>query len=412
MIRGGATDWESFMAGLYAYILVGDGTDVNSVAVSGDVALAANGQMRVVGLQNRTLAPDAPVDGDAVVWDAAASQWEPAAVGGGGVLRVTNSSGGAAAANDVGYIDAAGEYQTTSTVYDDVAWCVVATGGANGATIVVAVRGNATIELDGNCSIGDYIYTSATPGRGHPESYFRHEAFAIATTANVAGAGGTCSALLLTHTQPKYAWGPELFHILGHENTDFTATLNGAPVGRVVTYNLPLVSGFPSCIDNQSADEIAKMRLYNVTRATYALIESVNVGVQQITVTLAGDVAAWQNADTVTARSQTNTHFEASGAYFFDFEIDNLYYIGEPVRSVDFVFRTRCDLTRKTWFHPWETYDNEKVDERWTLNSHHYTATKVQIPLINRRFCWLSEDTGGEGKEDRGKLNGVNVAAP
>jgi hypothetical protein len=43
IFRGGAADWEVYDAKTSGYILVGDGTDINSVVVGGEVTLAADG---------------------------------------------------------------------------------------------------------------------------------------------------------------------------------------------------------------------------------------------------------------------------------------------------------------------------------------------------------------------------------
>jgi len=48
IIRGGAVDWEAYAAETSGQILVGDGTDIASVAVSGDATLAADGALTVI----------------------------------------------------------------------------------------------------------------------------------------------------------------------------------------------------------------------------------------------------------------------------------------------------------------------------------------------------------------------------
>jgi hypothetical protein len=50
IIRGGAADWEAYDASLDGQILVGNGTDVASVSVSGDVTLANDGTIEVESL--------------------------------------------------------------------------------------------------------------------------------------------------------------------------------------------------------------------------------------------------------------------------------------------------------------------------------------------------------------------------
>lgn len=83
MIRGGLYDWEAFWAGEDGSILVGDGTDINSVDAHGDVDVASDGEVTVIGLQGRDLSAAAPNNLDVVTWNNGLSQWEPQAAPGG-----------------------------------------------------------------------------------------------------------------------------------------------------------------------------------------------------------------------------------------------------------------------------------------------------------------------------------------
>ena len=47
IIRGGAAGWEIYSAKTIGQILVGDGTDIHSVPISGDAVLAADGTLTV-----------------------------------------------------------------------------------------------------------------------------------------------------------------------------------------------------------------------------------------------------------------------------------------------------------------------------------------------------------------------------
>lgn len=85
MIRGGLYDWEAFDCGLYGHILVGDGTDVNSVDAHGDADILADGEILVQRIQGRTVADVAPNNADVLTWDAGQARWEPAVGGGGGL---------------------------------------------------------------------------------------------------------------------------------------------------------------------------------------------------------------------------------------------------------------------------------------------------------------------------------------
>ena len=56
IIRGGAADWEAYDAKTDAQILVGDGTDIASVAVSGDATLANDGTVTIASLDGSNVA--------------------------------------------------------------------------------------------------------------------------------------------------------------------------------------------------------------------------------------------------------------------------------------------------------------------------------------------------------------------
>jgi len=82
---GGAADWEALDANDDGKILVGDATDLNSVAVSGDVELTNTGNTKVVGLQSRGVANNLPADAQALIWSDANARWEPQNQSGAGV---------------------------------------------------------------------------------------------------------------------------------------------------------------------------------------------------------------------------------------------------------------------------------------------------------------------------------------
>jgi len=82
----------------------------------------------------------------------------------------------------------------------------------------------------------------------------------------------------------------------------FVGTINGAPSGANVTYNV--TSGTEGAMTVSSSSQIGKMRLYNTTRGNSALISSCNTGTNVITLT-ANAPANWANGDTITIASQT-----------------------------------------------------------------------------------------------------------
>lgn len=82
----------------------------------------------------------------------------------------------------------------------------------------------------------------------------------------------------------------------------FVGTINGAPSGASVAYNVS--SGTEGAMVPSATTHLAKMRLYNTTRSNYALISNCNTGTN--TITLTGNAPAnWANGDTITIASQT-----------------------------------------------------------------------------------------------------------
>ena len=82
----------------------------------------------------------------------------------------------------------------------------------------------------------------------------------------------------------------------------FAGTINGAPSGATVVYNV--TSGNEGAMKPFATTQLAKMRLYNTTRANSALISDCNTGTNTITLT-ANAPANWANGDTITIASQT-----------------------------------------------------------------------------------------------------------
>jgi hypothetical protein len=330
--------------------------------------------------------------------------------GGGGVITVKNTSGGTVAANDLGYIDAAGEFKTTTTAYANVAWCVVTAGGANNADIEVARRGRVTVALNGNCSAGDYLYTSTTAGQAQPQSYVRPELFAVALTANAAGAGGTCSALLLCGT----AYVPlssdyDIANTGASAQTDWRGTINGAPSGTSVVYTT--TNGNENVLDPYAGTELAKMRLYNETRATYALIDDVNTTTNTIAVTDAGDISGWQNGDIITIRSQTCV--VGAAPYFADFEV--VSKIPALTRALELDRRYLDTGSANEWMilHPWTTFSARKQKDIYNrIATGNWLTSTTTIELIQNRFCMRWEASGANTAVAALRVIGAHVVVP
>ena len=315
-------------------------------------------------------------------------------------ITVQNTSGGAVTANSVGYLDAAGEFKLSSVGYEDVNWVVVTGGGADNADIAVVRRGRVTIELTADCAIGDFLYMANSAGNQHrarPETYMRPEMFAVALSANSTGAaGGTCSALLYCHT--KFVAKKDALVIYGLGNsaeTNFRAQISGI-AGAVVTWNAVGVVGNGNCIDPGGNNYHAKLRLYNETDADYALIDDVNVGARQITLTAAVPVG-WAIGEWVTARSQTCID-PAPPPYYFDLDLSSADNTVVPVLArsifVQVFYQDSAAANIRTNLHPWQAFGLGNRVSAYCQVAGIWKSEHVPMPLIQRRFCHEFQASG------------------
>lgn len=308
---------------------------------------------------------------------------------------VNNGSGAAAAFGDVGYIDEAGDYQTTTTANLYANWAVVITGGANGADIEVANRGRVSVNYTGSApAAGDRLTTSTTAGSAQVGDG-RPELFAIATAA---GSGGVVQALLHTQTRIENFTTTELvFRINGASDSDWRTTINGAPSGTSVVYTTPLTSGTEDAIDVLASNQLSKIRLYNETQADYALISSVNTGTNTITLT-ATVPGTWANTDVITARSQTNT-LTIGSSYFYDMEFTSAL-IPDLTRFIQIAisFDDSGGAGEQLNVHPWETGGLQKRDRVFTQSTQAISYA-TYMDLISNRYT-LSWSASGAATAD------------
>lgn len=321
-----------------------------------------------------------------------------------------NTSGVTASANDVGYIDEAGEYKTTTTANDPVSWCVVVQGGANDADIYVAVRGRVTVNYTGSApSAGDYLVTSTTAGAAQAVSSFRPEAFAACLAA---GSGGTVQALLLTQSISRMiTFATALYQPQSGavSRTDWIGTIAELPGGAAVRYST--TSGNEDVLKPRDTTQLSKMVLHNTTRGDYALIDDNDEtggagppaydGEIALTASVPG---SWQTSDVITVRSQTNTStFGSPSAYFLDFELVD-GGIDPLARAVGFqvLFRDNTAAGEAIRFHPFEANENQKRMGARNYITTQDSFTTVFISFISRRYCmgW----TASGATSDRTKL--------
>jgi hypothetical protein len=331
-------------------------------------------------------------------------------------FRITNSSGGTVVAGDVGYIDESGEYLETTTANANLTWCVVLVGGTNGSDIYVARKGRVLVTLNANCSVGDYLYTSTTAGQASVLSYIRPEVFAVALTANGAGAGGTCEALLLTGREFQAIVGlQDIINYSTVARSQWSSTINGTPSGTSVVYNIGGTWQGEDAIEcGGSGNNLGKAVLHNTTRGDSALISTVNTGTNTITLT-ATVPGTWQSGDTITPHSQTNTT-SVSSAYWYDIyctDTDSILPLTTTLWMYLQVWKSG-GTGYGTLVHPWESNVGAK---RWQTNNALTAGTGASNPtnaqsLIDRRFCMLWTASAPAASSVTWRLRGVTVAAP
>ena len=328
------------------------------------------------------------------------------------LLKVTNSSGSTVAANDIGYIDEAGEFKLVSTAYFVAAWCVVIVGGIDAADIIVAPRGRCTIVLNGNCSAGDFLYTSSTAKQAQPLSYLRPEVFAVAQSANAGGAGGTCDAVLLTRRATHQLTGTQkLLYIDAGSTTDWVGVQNGVPVGQIITYTAPISSGSEDAIVPQSTLELGKLVLNNTTKGEEAYIEAVNTGANDIQITDAADTVGWENGDALSVRSQTNTHNRGAARYFDVFLASTEIPALAVGMHVNWLVRDTGGI-QDFYIHPWqtrvETKDYLQAGQVANVNLYGFAP----IPIINRRYTFSHVASGAGTARTQQRVFEVILATP
>jgi len=134
----------------------------------------------------------------------------------------------------------------------------------------------------------------------------------------------------------------------------FVGTINGAPSGASVAYNVS--SGQENAMLPTSTSQLAKMRLYNTTRGNSALISTVNTGTNTITLT-ANAPGSWANGDTITIASQT---VSGGGLSWIDFEI-TATLTGKSSIGMNVGVNDSTNANVGLRLHPFETFNASKV---------------------------------------------------
>lgn len=332
--------------------------------------------------------------------------------------RAKNTSGATALQYDVGYLNEAGEYKTTTTAGDTKNWCVVVTGGANNADITVATRGRRTVRYTGTApSAGHFLTTSTVAGSALRSTVMDPAIFAVCLAG---GSGGLVEVLLLCGN--KFVQYFSNFYVVRTDaasTSDFVALINSGGSGGLTTTNVPydtISSGAENVIKpaNQGGSELGRMRLYNSTRGTYRLITAVDTALDKITTVASTD--SWADNDSITIRSQTCVH-TAPPPYYIDVDLSQQTEIPILARSI-LVQGAKLDSSATpgqiVQLHPFETFNAQKQKIGGTSGPSNTFAglSTLTIPLIQQRFCWRWGASGAGTSIQLIDILGYWVAAP
>jgi len=321
---------------------------------------------------------------------------------------VKNTSGATVNEGDVGYINEAGEFKTTTTANFASSWVVVLVGGANNADIYVTRRGRVNVNYTGTApSAGHFLVTSTSAGLAQRSTVMRPEIFAVCLAA---GSGGVVSVRLLTQSQKVDLYSSNNFwRNNAHSTTLFTGTINGVPTATSVVYTVS--TGNEDIFAVLGTSELAKTMLYNSTRGTYRLITACNTGTNTLTTVSTTD--AWANGDTITVLYQTINDTTA-GQTFIGLSLASQSEIPILARSV--ILQGGVQDTggagRTLLFHPNEAYSIPKILSVQNTQSTQQNIFHNSMPLIDRILGMKTVTAGAGTALTVIKLAGYYLAAP
>lgn len=311
---------------------------------------------------------------------------------------VLNSSGGVATANDVGYIDENGDYQTTTTEgLNDVNWCVVVQGGANSTDIYVTRQGRVTVAYAGSApSDGDFLITSTTAGSALASATMRPEIFARCLAA---GSGGTVTAMMYAgRANVSATVTTNLLRVRNNSGSDFVAVIAAAGVSGTKVYHDPPTSGTVDAVDPVGLTEVGKLVLHNTTQAEEAFIDDTGTDATDdfLNVTNSAHISGWVTSDNIEVRSQTNTG-TSGGFYFFEVDISESS-LPLLLTGLTFALHVHNDTgapPQDFFVHPYEADVTSKRQRSQTLVAGLSGAgVNLTVPLINQRFVVLYKASG------------------
>jgi hypothetical protein len=422
IIRGGAAAWEGYSAKTAGFILEGDGTDIISKQFDWDDMAAGVGADMVHShasdAEGGILAQDAIKVSKLVASDGApdpafSSDADGNCVGVGWVASKTwgfvvkNTSGAASVVGDVGYIDVAGEYKTTTTAQLSASWCVALTAGANNADIYVTRRGRVNVNYAGAApSTGNWLVTSTTAGALGAQTTLRPEIFAVCLGN---GAGGVVSALLLTdRTEFLITNSNDIFRCYLHSTFNFIAKINSGGSGGLTTTNVPYDTLTGSANTGPYVTtQLGKLVLYNTTRSTVRLITAIDSVNSKITTLSTAD--AWADNDDIKLNSINTTG--GGGEVFYTVDLSNSTVFDRAIGIEVVYYKTDSGAIAVSSVHPDETYAASKENSLYSQNGN-YNTKQAPIPLLNKRFSLRSDASGVGTSGTILRVNKVIEATP
>lgn len=183
----------------------------------------------------------------------------------------------------------------------------------------------------------------------------------------------------------------DIFRVNTTGSSAFAGTIATLPGGAVLTYNV--TSGNEEAMVPASTSQLAKLRLYNTTRGTSALISNTVIGTNTITLT-ANVPAGWALTDVITIASQTVS--DGTGNWV-DLELTS----GPTGKAALFLNVQWTDTgvvasTTIARIHPFETFGTGKIFAVPAQVSGFTSAAAIPVKLTSDVFTvsWIASGAG------------------
>jgi hypothetical protein len=183
----------------------------------------------------------------------------------------------------------------------------------------------------------------------------------------------------------------EIFGNATSNDTIFFSTLASLPGAAGLTYEA--ITGNEDSIVPRivTGNEIGHLRLYNSTRNSYGLIQSVNTWTNTITLEAAVP-GTWQTGDPITTNSPT----VASPWAFKYFEVDCSEFLSADVIAalIHVTYMDRGAINGRMVMHPYETEATGKRQAfRLQAVGAQFNFTTI-IKIVDQKFCYTADFSG------------------